>query len=424
MKPNSMFIAAILGILYFKGAAQGQYTLKQVIILNEGKFGGPATIASYDPSTKTYSVFDTIYARFASDVIIDSGYIYAAVDTFLIKYDLNTKQKILSKVVHGVRKLAIWKNQLLVTRAEISPLPTYFQVYDKNTFSLIYELSLTERAEGVKVMNDTAYVAINGWGTVGKLGIIDLNLQGAWVEIDLGPDGLNPEPVFVSKINGKVYTQNNLNWTDASVAIYNPSNGSVTTKKFMRNSGCIASEYYLNNIYFQISGENKIGVFNLNSLSIWDSLEIGKQIYAMGIDSINGRIYVSETDYTTYGKIFIYDFYGNKVDSFNAGITPGYFAFDVRKITGVDDIHSPYGYLFVEYFPQYQKIIIYIPSEIPQNTSSLTVNVIDVMGRKIIDAKTPPNNFLNFDVSKFSNGLYTVILGDGNSLRKASFVKY
>ena len=107
-------------------------TLRQVVVLNEGPFGGPVTVGSYDPNTHQYNNFATVPAAFASAVIIDGNSIYVAADSLLLQYDLISKQLLHQVTVKGVRELCVWNNQLLVTRADIASLPSYFQVYNKN----------------------------------------------------------------------------------------------------------------------------------------------------------------------------------------------------------------------------------------------------------------------------------------------------
>lgn len=373
----------MLLILTILGAAQwsfAQYTLQQVIVLNEGAWGGPVTVGSYNPSSQVYQNFDTLPARFASDVIIDSGFIYVAADTLLAKYDLNTKQQLAIQTVKGIRELAIWKNQILVTRAQTSPLPSYFQVYNKSNLNFIYEsTTVSERASEVKVWNDTAYVAINGWGSVGKLAVVDLNAQSLNREIDLGPNGLNPEAVFKSNVNGKIYTVNNLNWTNSSVTKYDMASTSFTNTLMNRPSGCSGSSYYLNNVYFQTSGQNKIGVFSTTALSVWDSLLINKSLYGISIDSVNSHIYISETDYTTFGKVFIYDFFGALVDSFNVDVSPGTFAFDVRNTTGISENNFSVNLLLYPNPVSDELHIGFIDSENEKATLTLT----DVLGQEV-----------------------------------------
>lgn len=392
-----------------------QYTLNQVIVLNEGPFGGPVTVGSYNPLTHVYQNFDTLLARFATDVIIDSGFIYVAADTLLVKYNLDTKQKLYTQTVHGIRELAVWRNQLLVTRAETSPLPSYFQVYDKSNLSFIYELpSVSERSAEVKVLNDTGYVAVNGFGTVGKLAVIDLNNQSLNREIDLGPGGLNTENVEVENTSGKIYTVNNLNWTDASVTKYDALSTSFVNTNLNRSSGCSGSAYYLTNVYFQTSGESKIGVFSTGSLSVWDSLLINKSLYGIGIDSVNSHIYISETDYATFGKVFIYDFFGALVDSFSVNVSPGTFAFDVRNNVGISENNFS------------SRISIYpnpATNEIRIQSAEFRIERIDVydlVGEKILHRTCNRENKIVLDVKTLPVGIYFITVTDeqNNSVTK------
>ncbi len=397
-----------------------QYTLKQVIVLNEGPWGGPVTVGSYNPISKSYQNFDTLNARFATDVVIDSGFIYVAADTLLVKYDLNTKQKLAVQTVKGIREMAIWKNQILLTRAEVSPLPSYFQAYDKNNLNLIYNLStVSERCAEVKVMNDTAYVAVNGWGSVGKLAVIDLNGQTEKREIDLGVNGLNPEAVYVSKVNGKILTQNNLDWSDGSVTKYDVSTNSFVNTRLNRSSGCSSSGYYLNNLYFQASNENKIGVFSATANSVWDSLLINKSIYSIGIDSVNARIYVGTTDYVSSGKVFSYDFFGALVDSFAVDISPSTFAFDVQNTTGISENNFD-SHLLIYPNPVTDNLNIgFIDAENEKATLTLT----DVLGREIFQKQISTNIPTAISLNEISKGIYFLKVKTENKSASKKIVK-
>ena len=109
-----------------------QQYVHQVLIANEGFFDfqtnaiiEPATIGTYNPSTQTYVVVDTLDGqRFSSDVIIDGNFYYVAADTKIFKYDLNTHQEVASVTLTGVRNLAIAGDKLIATRGE------YLQTFD------------------------------------------------------------------------------------------------------------------------------------------------------------------------------------------------------------------------------------------------------------------------------------------------------
>jgi len=397
-----------------------QYTLNQVIVLNEGPFGGPVTVGSYNPVTNSYQNFDTLQARFATDVIIDSSFIYVAADTLLVKYNLDTKQKLNVQTVPGIRELAVWNNQLLVTRAEISPLPSYFQVYDKNNLSFIYELTnVSERSAEVKVLYDTAYVAINGFGTVGKLAVIDLNGQSLNREIDLGANGLNPENVELEKTTGKIFTVNNLNWTDASVTTYDALTTSFTNTLLNRPSGCSGSAYFLTNVYFQTSGENKIGVFSTGSLTVWDSLLINKSLYGIGIDSVNAHLYISETDYVSFGKVFIYDFFGALIDSFSVDVSPGTFAFDVRNTTGISENNFSSKLLT---YPNPVKDELHIAIIEKQNEKA-NLTFTDVLGKSVYQKQILTDVPNTISLSSLPNGVYLLTVKTTNGIITRKIIK-
>jgi len=381
-----------------------QQILRQVIILNEGKFGGPVTVGSYDPATRIYKNFDTLNLKFASDVITDNKYIYVAADSKLIKYDLETKQRIAEQTIAGIREIALWQNQILVTRGDMAPLPSYFQVYDKNTLNLIYELpAVSERSAEVKVMNNMAYVAVNGFGTVGKLAVIDLENKSLREEIDLGPDGLNPETVEIEPVKNTVYTVNTLDFKNASVSSYNASTAATTSDLLHRPSSCAGAMYYLNNIYFQTNGQDYIGVYSRSGKTIWDSLMVGKTLYGIGVDPVNAHIYLSETDYTTYGKVFVYDFFAKAVDSFEVGVSPGAFAFDIGSATGVEESSDAAGNLLMQPNPAYDNVQIGL---ITSSDISATVILTDILGKEILRCEIPTNVPQTISLENLPQGAY------------------
>jgi hypothetical protein len=421
MKKKITFLL-FLSLLITGNFLFAQYTVKQVIVLNQGPYGGPVTVGSYDPVAKTYQNFDSLpQLRFASYVIIDNGFIYVAADSLLIKYDLNTKQKLFTQTIQGIREIAVWKNQLLVTRGQTNSLPSYFQAYGKDSLNFIYELSsVTGATEGIKVLNDTAYLAINNfWGTVGKLAVIDLNARMENREIDLGSNGLNPYNVEVERSNGTIYTVNNLNYTNSSVTKYDASTTTFTNTLLDRSNGCSGSTYYGNNIYFQTSGEAKIMEFSTTSLTVWDSLLINKSFLGIAIDSVNSRIYIGNTDYTTYGKVYIYTLYGALKDSFSVNVAPGNFAFDVRTAAGIQE-NSSFAKLFVYPNPATDQLHVSYTDAINQ---SVTLIITDITGREICKKQIAANVPTTISIADFAKGVYLLKAATAKGIMIEKIVK-
>ena len=232
-------------------------------------FSNPAgqhtRVGSYNPVTKVYQDFDTINADFGSHVLIDSGFIYVGADSLLVKYDLNTKMKLATRTVKGIREMAVWGNQILVTCGTTYPLKAYFQAYDKHTFALVYQdTTVSHATEGIQVLDDSAYIAINdfGSGAVGKLGVVDLKAKKEKHEVDLGVNGLNPYSVFVEPASKKVYTLNDLTWSNATVTQYDAPTTVYNNTSLHLSSGCTGSVYYKGNVYFQARNDDNVGLFS------------------------------------------------------------------------------------------------------------------------------------------------------------------
>jgi len=385
--------------------------------LLQGPFGGPASVGTYDPIGKTYHTFDNIDAAFASDALVADGYIYVAADSQLIKYDADTYQRLEIQQVPGIRELAIWNDHILVSRADISPLSSYFQAYHASDLALAYELTaVSERSSQIEVVGDKAYVIVNGWGTVGKIAIIDLVGEQLETEIDLGPEGLNPEAIY--RQQGNLYTVNAMDWTVSSVSKYNISGGTVQNQSFYHQSACAGSAMYLNNLYFQpytdttgAKMNKNLGVINGNSLNVWDTLNIDRSIYGMGIDSMNASIYLGTTDYSTYGRVYQYDFYGQPLDSFDVDVSPGTFAFDVREATGMEE--QAQMYFTVGPNPFVDELTI-------KSEKGLDgVRIYDVQGRILLEIGSINSGNVALELDFLAPGLYTLTaISSGTVLSK------
>ncbi len=428
-------LTLIIAVLICSFAAQAQQILNQVIVLNEGHFNyttqqieAPVTVGSYNPQTNVYSAFDTIdNARFATDVAVDGSNIFVAADNQLVKYDLNTHQLISSQTINGVRKLALWNDKILLTRGEYGvSYDSYFQVYNKSDLSFVYQLDTLSgpqySTDGVVVKDNTAYIAINNgfvWGgAVGIVGRVDLTAQQYLTEIPLGADGINPENIMVN--NNKIYTVNNKDYSEASISSVDISNSNVITTNLNNAGGCQGSALVNNHIAFQTQTKDFLGRFDLTSQSVEDSLFINKTIYGMGTDETTHNIYVSETDFTSYGLMLIYSENGNLLNAFVSGVTPGRFAFDYRNANAVNAITSS-SQLFV--YPNPASNELTIASTVGDGNSIIALTSID--GKILFTKNENAKNFVeHIDLSNFAAGTFLLTVTSKNKTSVQKVVKY
>jgi len=421
-------LAGILSFVLTVGTmnvyAQKAYRLNQVIVLHDGnyltaKHGVYATVGTYNPATNVYKDFDTIKgATFGSYVIIDSGYIYVGADTLLVKYDLNTKARIAVQTVVGIREMAIWGNQILVTCGTTYALGSYFQAYNKQNLQLIYRNTTVSNAtQGIKVLNDSAYLAINGfWGTAQNLGVMDLKAQKEKHEINLDSTGLNPYDVEIEPSTKTVLTLNDLNFSNSTVTKYNAPSSTFVNTSLNLTSSCTGSAYYANNFYFQAGDTNIIGVYSTIYNKVFDSIKIGKAIYGLGYDSADGYLYVGQTDYFSFGNVFIYDLFGKTIGSFPVDVAPGNFAFDVRQTTGIAENHFSIN---MEVYPNPTNSELHIKFTDATNETA-TLRLADVLGRNVYQSQVNTGSPATISLGSFSKGVYflTVETPNGQSVQK------
>ena len=212
MMRNLLFSVCML----FANILLSQDYVNQVLVLNEGYFDytlnqsiEPVTIGSYDPVLQTYIVVDTIQgARFASDLIIDGDYFYVAADNMIYKYNKVSYVLVATESVPGVRNLAVWNDKILATRGDYDNVTfqpilfnSYLQIFNKTDLSFYLEIDTISgpkwATQNLIIQNDKAYIAINNayeWGNEkGFIGILDMNSFSYINEIDLGPNGKNPD---------------------------------------------------------------------------------------------------------------------------------------------------------------------------------------------------------------------------------------
>ena len=351
-----MLLVFGLGLTTF---AQAQSYVNQAIILNEGYFDytnnvivEPVTIGTYNPTTQVYSVVDTLEnMRFGSDIVISGNYYYVAADTKIFKMDLSTHQEVANVSCPGVRNLGIYQNKLVATRGEYQiTYDSYLHVYDASNLTLIQAIDTVAgpkwASQNILMDGSTAYIAVNNgyeWGNEkGFVGKLDLSTLTYGNEIDLGPDGKNPDNLM--KSGDFLYTVNNKDWSGASVSkitLLNPS--AETVNLASAGTGCGTSALVAENIVYQVSGETTLNVFDYAAMNnVGPVAGIDLSFYELAFDEVNDLLYASSTDFFSYGRVYIYDSNTDEVSNFNVGISPGTIVFDVRTSVGVNELQTSF----------------------------------------------------------------------------------
>ena len=404
-----------------------QAYVERVLILNEGYFDyvtneiiTPVSVGAYNPTTDTYAVIDEIEnARFASDIKADGAFYYVAADKYLNKYATTTDELIASIEIEGIRKVAVNNDYIVVTRGEyLVTLPSYIQIYDKNTMALIHEFdnaTLPYTTEGVVIQDNKAYVAVNNgfvFGSeVGKIAVIDLPTLTIENTIELGADGINPDNLMID--GDVIYTLNNKDFTGSSVSTYKIASADLTTTNLINiSAGCGTSAVMDGTIYYQEMFGTTLSKFDPTTATIIGEDEFGASFYGLAFDEINNLIYTGTTDYFSFGEVTVYDLAGNIVTNFETSVSPGNFAFDVRLATGVEDVNM----VSMELYPN------------PANSQIVVVNsiaaerfeVADMTGKILFTIQQPTTGAQQIDISTLPAGNY-IVKAIGQSQHQAAY---
>ncbi|MFY7668147.1 MAG: T9SS type A sorting domain-containing protein [Crocinitomicaceae bacterium] len=397
--------------LFLSVYSQAQNHLHQAIILNEGYFDyqtnqilEPVTIGKYDPISQSYSVVDTLEGmRFASDLIIDGNFYYVAADSKIFKMDLNTHQEISSVTCPGVRNLGFYQNKLVATRGEyLTTYDSYLHVYDASTMALIAAIDTVQgpkwATQNIVIDGSSAYIAVNNgyeWGNEkGIIGKLDLNTLTYGNEVDLGPDGKNPDNLV--KVGSFLYSVNNKDWSGASVskiALDGTSNSTVNIAA--ASTGCGTSAIRDNKLIYQISMETTLNEFDINLMNAVGPVN-GHTLnyYELAQEPVSGNFFTSETDFFSFGKVYVFDANNNELTSFNVGISPGTIVFDVRPGTaGINELSKT-----ISVYPNPANEIVTV-----LNADGASVSILDLSGKTLINSGSDEIN-----ISNLASGTYFV----------------
>ena len=356
MKKNYILRAAtLIAAIAFTVNMNAQFYVNQLIVGNGGIFGDPSdhvTVSTYNPETQTTSSFGDIQRESIQDLIIHENYAYVAAEDSIVKFNIDTYEKVAAVYESNLNQL-FYKNGLLYVsrRSDLNGPPAdgvYLKVYNAADLALVGSVNgISGDANGIVVESDTIYVAISGdWqATEGKFAVIDNNYD-LVREMNFGTDAVGIFDLYSDGNN--IYSVNrspygNINGSVTSYSIWTTS-FTNTIINHVVGKGVAKSD---NTLYLML--DNGIGSYDLSTNEVLETTigpdpGSGDFIYMAdaAFDYLNQLFYVTITDYFSMGEGKIYDMGGTETGTFEADVSSEAIAIDYR----IDD----FAFTDVEYW--------------------------------------------------------------------------
>jgi hypothetical protein len=410
--------------------AQKSEWVNQVIVVNGGKFesGTPSdyvTVQTYNPVTQMTNVFATIYTQSTQHAIIKDNFLYVAAQDSIVKFNIDTYQRVAAIADSGISRLFLYNNRLLVTKQW--PIKRFFaEVLDANDLSLITRIQNISGDCGDAVeAGDSIYIAVNGGyaGTEGKLAVINPDNWTLKHEINIGPNakGIWNLYNYNGIIRGICRTPSGSTGT-GYLALYDYFVAAWTTVQFGITLG---EGYGIKDNLLYANMNYGIGTFDLLNNQIQDTALIPDPgfllriiISSAGVDYVNGNIYRNIGNMITFGRGVIADAAGDSIGSYPTGLNADAIAIDYRTPVGISGQQNRSE---ISVYPN--PVSDYLLVDYSGNGEITGIMVSDLTGRTFSNHHSITANHARIDCSELKPGIYflTAKTTAGNMIRK--FIK-
>jgi hypothetical protein len=408
------FLAIVCSGLFNLSIAQKH---EQVLIANGGHafaLNNMIRVGAYDPSTKKYANFDSFPGNSVTEFLLDYNNAFLATDAGIVKYGLDNNNTRLAKTTDGsIRRIASYGVYILATVNDYFT-KTHLKVFKKSDLSLVKSSSFPVAAEGVTVVGDTAYLALEGSypykGDTGKIGIYDLKHM-ALVRTIL----LDTATKGISKLyNDGRYVIGVTEYPYSRITKYDIQTGRFTISD--PGSFLFGTFGLRNNLLYSNFGDG-IGTFNTSTGAITHSLVPYVNYAGAAYDTVSKGYYYTSLSYSSNGKGYRTDNSGKVTDSFDIGVSPEAVAIDYHTLSGIDETaitEINFG-LFPN--PSHDFLNIILPKD-----EKLKVSIFDMAGRELMEIPAA-KGLMSISLENLERGMYIVRVQGNQSTGTRKFMK-
>lgn len=312
--------------------AQQPKHVNQVFTVSGGNFMAPGNYVRFGvwrPLENKFFHFDSLPGNYTNSALCHQDRLFFNADTFLLSYDVRSLQQLQKTVCKGVQNL-MQHNQDLIIAKGFGAQGSYLEIRDAQTLLPKAQFpAIPFACKGGYVYKNNLYVTYNQPGTIDRfppfgvysdtLGFVAvINLQNYTIEktIDLGAAGAGANAILVN--DTAIFT---FNGQAQTFLHYNRLTQDIQTLPTpINNQGKILGVYQ-NIAYFQ-SNRNKVIGLRLDTKEIVEQGAIQGSYAAGLVDTVNGNVFLTQTDFSTQGELLIFSPQRTLQHTFAIGVSP------------------------------------------------------------------------------------------------------
>lgn len=425
--------------------SQTDYYVKQVIVANGGNFefsppyADYATIAYFNPDTELYKVFDTIRTQSVQDLLIAGKFAYLASEDSIIKYNLDTYERVAVKqVMQNVYSTVFSSSRDYLGIGKLSGVNGNIEFISLTDLSLYYAVPssvVPNCVKGVIIEGDTAYATHNITqreltyvDSVGLFTVIDLKNKQVVRTDTLGEHAAGISRLF--SYDGKIYAACA---NTGNLYIYNPVSGKGMLKDDLniKRITFISGEHLYGTLR-KSDGSAGVGRIRLTDLSIaaedtviiindkfpgWPGSALGQCI----LDTINNTYYHTGVNYTVQDTLYQYTSFGELTAQYPVGISAEVIGIDYRIDIAASLAVQEINQLSVYPNPAASTLSIAFPSI---EYKGLELVITDLAGRVVISETVQASGEdLQIQIAHLREGAYLGFLKTTEQTSVFRFVK-
>jgi hypothetical protein len=322
----------LCGALASKAQAQQPYHVNQVFTISGGNFMAPGNyvrFGAWRPLENKFFHFDSVLGNYTNAALCHNHRLFFNADTFLFSYDARSLKRLQKTVCKGVQNLIQHEENLIVAKG-FGAQNVYLEARDANTLELKASFpQIPFSCKGLYIHQNRLYVTYNQKGTIDRfppfgvyadtLGFIAIiNLQNYTLEKTIALDAVGAGANAILVNDTAIFT---FNGQAQTFLHYNRLTETIQTFPLPINSQGKILGVYQNVAYFQ-SNRNKIIGLRLDTKEIVEQGAITGSYAAGVIDTTEGNVFLTQTDFSTKGELLIFSPKRTLLRTFSIGVSP------------------------------------------------------------------------------------------------------